>query len=291
MVRQEHIHIVSAGEKIHDAYTAAIRDLQDITHTFVFADTALYTNSALDDERTKAAKTAARDAVNRVKTISLSVSIPASLVYIDPPADVSVKKAVQKIFHDHPGARYTFDLSEGSKDLSMALFLISLWLRGDAYYAFTGRKGKEPTSKLAVPEGAARDVGSNPNYLRILALLDFTPGTTEPLPRVLPRSYIKNQLEAFYVPARKNKGNVDIPDLKPGVQLGLPIVTKGKPAKPLQHKMNQGTLTHILSTLESWDLIRNMPVQDANRKEKMYQITTSGELALRFNETRPQKRE
>lgn len=133
MARQEHIHIVSAGEKIHDTYTAAIRDLQDITHTFVFADTALYTNSALDDERTKAAKTAVRDAVNRVKTISLSVSIPASLVYIDPPADVSVKKAVQKIFHDHPGARYTFDLSEGSKDLALALFLISLWLHGDVY--------------------------------------------------------------------------------------------------------------------------------------------------------------
>ncbi len=141
MARQEHVHIITAGENIHKAYTAAICDLQDITHTFVFEDTDLSTNTARDDERAKACKTSAWDAVNQVKSVSASLKIPASLVYIDPPASASVTKAVLKIRREHPDVRHSFDLSAGSKDLSMALFALSLWLESDAYYAFTDRNG------------------------------------------------------------------------------------------------------------------------------------------------------
>jgi hypothetical protein len=122
MARQEHVHIISAGENIHKTYPAAIRDLQDISHTFVFADTEIYTNSA------------------------------------------------------------------GSKDLSMALFLISFWLEGDAYYAFGDRKGEGTPLKLAVPKVPARDVWANQNYMKILSVLGSTPGVKEPSPRVLPRN-------------------------------------------------------------------------------------------------------
>jgi hypothetical protein len=281
MVRQEHVHIISAGENIHKAYTAAVRDLSGITHTFVFADTELYTNSARDDERAKAYKTAARDAVTEVKSISASLKIPSFLVYIDRPASDSVRNAVLKIRKDHPDARYSFDLSAGSKDLSMALFTVSLWLEGDAYYVFSERKGDGTPVKLAVPKAPARDVWANPNYMKILSVLGYTPGIKEPKPQVLPRHYIFTQLESFYVPARK-KG-VKIADNK----AGKTDLTTGKRAViPL---LSQGTFTNLLSTMEAQDLIRQEPAPDSNRKEKFYRITPAGELVLWLSETKPVK--
>ena len=162
MDQPEHIHIVSAGEHIHEAYAAAIRDLRDITHTFVFADTELYSNSARDDEQTKAYKMAARDAVTSVKAHAASLKIPAHLVYIDPQALESVVQAVIRIVKEHPSAVYSFDLSAGSKDLSLALYAVSLWLEGDAYYAFSDRKGNTALSLLPGSQGCGHEYPDQP---------------------------------------------------------------------------------------------------------------------------------
>ena len=187
MDREEHIHIISAGEQIEAACAAAIRDLQDITRIYVFADNDIYTNSSRDDERTKAHKTAVREAVNGIKALATSLKIPASLVYIDPPVSGSVAAAVQKIKNGNPGARYTFDLSGGSKDLSLALFQVSLWLEGDAYYyAFAGPRRAEPSEKLAVPKIPLREIAVNANYMRILAVLSGTPGKNDTSPGSFP---------------------------------------------------------------------------------------------------------
>lgn len=281
MKPSDHIHIISAGMHIDTAYPAAIRDLQTVTRTFVFADTDLYTNSTKDDEGTKAAKTTVRDAVTGVKSISESLKIPASLVYIDPPAFASVRNALMKIHRDHPGARYSFDLSGGSKDLSMALFSISLWLEGDAYYTFIDRTGRALLEKLAVPQRTGRDVRANPNYMRILSILGHTPGKTEQLTRVLPRSYIFTQLKSFYVPVRKKgvktaKNATGKTDLNTGKKAIIPI-------------LSQGTFTNILSAMEARDLIRQEPGPGNNRLEKFYRITPGGELALQFFETKSRK--
>ncbi len=188
MDQPEHIHIVSAGEHIREAYAAAIRDLRDITHTFVFADTRALYQSARDDEQTKAYKMAARDAVTSVKAHAASLKIPAHLVYIDPPALESVVQAVIRIVKEHPSAVYSFDLSAGSKDLSLALYAISLWLEGDAYYAFSDRKGNTALSLLPVPKAAAMNIRTNQNYGRILALLYQVSGKTGTLtPGAAPR--------------------------------------------------------------------------------------------------------
>jgi hypothetical protein len=280
MARQEHVHIISAGENIHKVYPAAIRDLSDITHTFVFADTELYTNSTRDDERTKASKTAARDAVTGVNSISASLKIPCSLVYVDPPAGDSVTKAVLKIHKEHPGAQYSFDLTFGSKDLGIALFNISLWLEGAVYYAFTNRKGDGTRVKLAVPKTPARDVGANPNYVKILSILYRTPGKQEVSPRVLPRHYIFTQLESFYVPVRKKGVKVETSATKTDLNTGKKAII------PL---LSQGTFSNILSLMKALDLIREVPGPDNNRKEKYYCITPSGELALQLAELRPRK--
>ena len=281
MARQEHVHIISAGETIYPSYAATVRDHPDITHTFVFADTEIYTNSARDDERTKAKKTAARDAVTEVKSISASLKIPCPLIYVTPPAFASACDAVQKIRREHPDAKYSFDLSAGSKDLGIALFVISLWLEGDAYYAFTDRKGDGGPAKLAVPKTPARDIWANPNYMKILSLLGYTPGVQAPKPRMLPRHYLFTQLESFYVPVRK-KG-VKIANNKAGK---TNLYTGKKAVIPI---LSQGTFTDILSIMKELDLIREDSGQGNNRKEKYYRITPGGELALQLVEIKTQK--
>jgi hypothetical protein len=275
MDRQEHIHIVSAGDHVHEAYAIAVRDLMTITHTYVFADTDLYSNTARDDERVKAYKAAAREAVNRLKEHAASLKTPAHLVSISSPALDAVVQAIMKIVSDHPAAMFSFDLTGGSKDLSLALSTVSLWLGGDAYYTFFDRKGEGSPALLPVPGPAVANIPVNQNYGRILALLYRAPGKQERSPRLLPRSYLHTQLESFYVPVRKK-----------GVKSAAPPARKG-PAVP---RLSQGTFTNLLSAMEAGNLIRQEPGPEKSRREKYFRITLAGELALLLSETKPRKR-
>ncbi|MDP3564535.1 MAG: hypothetical protein Q8R70_08600 [Methanoregula sp.] len=175
MARQEHVHIITAGEAIFAAFAATLRDNKDITHTFVFADTELYTNSSRDGEEIRAQKDTTREAVNKVKVLAGSLKIPTSLIYVTLPADVSARDAILKSKKEHPDARFSFNLSAGSKDMIMALFMLSLWVQGEAYYTFADRKGEAAGAKLAVPRAPAESVAANPNYLKILQTLYCTP--------------------------------------------------------------------------------------------------------------------
>jgi len=274
MDRQEHIHIIGAGEQIEAACAAAIRDLQDITRIYVFADNELYANSSRDDERIKAHKTAVREAVNGVKALATSLNIPASLVYIDLPASAKVAAAVQAIKSGYPGARYTFDLSGGSKDLALALFSVSLWLEGDAYHAFAGPRKAEPPEKLAVPKIPLRDIAANPNYMRILAVLAGTPGKSDTSPRILPRSYLFTQLEAFYVPVKKSGVRMNVSKTKTDAVTGK---------RALIPVLGQGTFSNLLKVMLAADLIREVPGPTENRKERYYRIAPGGQLALQLS--------
>ncbi|MGD0079285.1 MAG: hypothetical protein ABSB80_01400 [Methanoregula sp.] len=279
MARQEHVHIISAGENIYPSYAATVRDYPDITQMFVFVDTELYTNSLRDEGAVREQKEAAREEVTKVKSLSATLSIPASLVYVVPPADVSARDAVMKIRKGHPDAKFSFDLTAGSKDLSMALFAISLWVGGNAFYAFGGRKNGAENAKLAVPKIPAVNVAANPNYIRILQTLARKPGKQEASGRVLPRHYIFTQLESFYVPVRKKGVNV-IPNVP-----GKTDVNTGK--KAIIPRLSQGTLSSLLNTLASLDMIRDVPGADCGRREKYYRITPNGELALQLTEIKP----
>ncbi|MDO9326893.1 MAG: hypothetical protein Q7T80_18240 [Methanoregula sp.] len=283
MARQEHVHIITAGEKIYAAYAATLRDNPTITHTFVFADTELYTNSAHDSEAIRAQKDRAREAVNAVKILAGSLKIPSALIYVTPPADASARDAIMKIRKEHPDAGFSFDLSAGSKDMSMALFLLSLWVQGEAYYTFADRKGEASGAKLAVPRTPAETVAANPNYLKILQTLYYTPGKQDHPVRVVPRSYLFNQLSGFYIPIRK-KG-VKVAENT----MGKTDLYTGK--KAVLHELSQGTFTDIIATMKALDLIQEATGQGTNLKEKYYAITPSGALALQFAEIKPRKRE
>ena len=107
----EHIHIITAGEKIHTAYPATIRSLPTITRTYVLADSIIYEISR--DPEVEKGRLAVRKAVSATKEISVSLSIPFSREMIFPPVYESVRDTLTKISRENPGTQFTFDLSGG----------------------------------------------------------------------------------------------------------------------------------------------------------------------------------
>jgi len=268
MDQEEHIHIISAGENIHTAYPAAFRNLPSITRTCVFADSEVYDisfNQAIETQRI-----AIRKAVDAVKEISRTLSIPFSREIVNPPAYASTRSILMKIHRDFPGARFTFDLSGGSKPLCMALFSFAPWLGGEVWSAFDE---KIPRT-VPPPERSMRSMMENPNYQTILALLlrregkETNPGTHE----WISREYLFKQLWSVYIPSRtKAAKHGDTPAPPVNYRKGR------KPAAELTH----GTLSTFMRTLEDAGLVIGQSPAETKR-EKVYRITARGDIAFRF---------
>ena len=98
MERTEHVHIISAGEKIASAYPAMFRELPGISRTIVFTDSIVHEGAS--DPVTDKDRLAVRNAYSAVQEISASLSIPFTRELIFPPAYVSVRTALAKIRRD-----------------------------------------------------------------------------------------------------------------------------------------------------------------------------------------------
>nr|WP_320161476.1 hypothetical protein [uncultured Methanoregula sp.] len=165
MDQKEHVHIISAGENIHTAYPAIFRTIPTITRTFVLADSTTYETSS--NPEIEKQRLAIRHAVDAVKEISASLSISFSRETVFPPTYNSVRSILTTIHREYPGARFTFDLTGGSKPLCMALFSFASWLGGNVYSAFDEKVPRN----VPLPERPVRGMMDNPNYQTILALL------------------------------------------------------------------------------------------------------------------------
>jgi len=268
MDQKEHVHIISAGENIHTAFPAIFRNLPTITRTFVLADSTTYETSS--NPEIEKQRLAVRHAVDAVKEISASLAIPFSRETVFPPTYNSVRSILTTIRHEYPGARFTFDLSGGSKPLCMALFSFAPWLGGNVYSAFDEKVPRN----VPLPERPVRGMMDNPNYQTILALLLRT-NHKDPAAGMhdwVSREYIYKQLWSVYVPTRTKKE-------KPGDPPVPPVRYKSgrKPAAELTH----GTLSTLMRTLDGAGLVLER-VSEATKREKEYRITESGEIAFRF---------
>ncbi|MFY9800394.1 MAG: hypothetical protein WAK10_04020 [Methanoregula sp.] len=258
---QEHIHIISAGDSIHKTYPAVLNDLQTVTHTFIFAEKEVYTNSARDDAKKRMWKCAIRDAIEQVNTISLSRNISCALVCINGATFDSIRDPVLGILSNHPDANYSFDISAGSKRLSLGLFSMSLWVDGDSYYAF----GNSPTRRVPVPTLPTKNLPANPHYLVILTILFRGQGPGKETSTLVPKETLFNETKVWQIPARDTGER-----------------THGQELTPV-------AFSHLIATLVRWNLIReeNDP---GNDQEKLYSITQDGELALFVYSARMKKR-
>jgi hypothetical protein len=264
----EHIHIITAGAHIHTAYPAAFRILPTITRTYVFADGDVY-GSSPNPEIDKSRVTT-RNAVTVVKEIATSLAIPFSRETIFAPTYPSVRDMLAKIHREFPGARFTFDLSGGSKSLCVSVLAMSLWVDGEVYSSFD----EKALRNVPLPDRSVRSLLENPNYQTILAILLRTgkEGGKPVKEGWVARQYIFKQLWSVYKPSRTKKP-------KPSDPLVKPVIYKHgrKPASNMTHP----TFSGFMATLRESGLIEEES-SPANRREKVYRITERGEIAFRF---------
>jgi hypothetical protein len=261
MVQQEHIHIISAGDSIHKTYSAVLKELRTVTHTFIFAEKEVYTNSARDDTQKRMWKCAIRDAIEEVNTISRSGNISCALVCIDAATFDAIRDPVLGILGDHPDARFTFDISAGSKRLSLGLFSMSLWVKGDSYYAF----GNSPTRRVPVPTLPIKNLPSYPHHLVILTILLRGQKTGGDASTLVPKETLFNETKVWQIPIRYEGAG-----------------TAGQELTPV-------AFSRLIVTLIQWNLIRE-ETDPGNDQEKLYSITPDGELALFVYSARMKKR-
>ncbi|MFA4878034.1 MAG: hypothetical protein WC586_11530 [Methanoregula sp.] len=268
MDQKEHIHIISAGENIHTAYPAIFRTNPSITRTYVVADSTMYENSS--NTEIEKLRLAVRNAVTATKEISVSLAIPFSRETVFPPTYNSVRDILTKIHREYPGARFTFDLSGGSKPLCMALLSFAPWVGGEVYSAFDEKASRN----IPLPERSIRGMMENPNYQTILALLlrsnhnDTEAGKYE----WVSREYIYKQLWSVYVPTRTKKA-------KPGDPAVPPV--RYKPGRKPAAELTHGTLSTLMRTLDKTGLVLER-ISEETKREKEYRITESGKTTFRF---------
>lgn len=257
---QEHIHIISAGDRIHTTYPAVLDELRTVTHTFVFAEKEVYTNSARDDARKRAWKCDIRNAVDEVNALSISRNIPCALVTIDATTFDAIRDPVLGIYSEHPDARFSFDISAGSKRLSMGLFSMALWIEGDSYYAF----GNSPTRRVPVPTLPARNMPADPYNLVILTILFRHQEHEREARTLLPGATLFNEVKTWQIPVRQGE-------------------------ESRAHELSPAEFSRIVARLIGWNLVREHPDPD-NAREKLYSITPDGEMALIIYAARMKKR-
>jgi hypothetical protein len=265
MSPDKHVHIISAGDTIHTAYPAALRAMPSISRTCVIADENVYTIS--QDKRVEAARAATRDAVNATKEIAASLAIPFSRETAFAPVYGSARSIIIRIHRENPNARFTFDLSGGSKELCMALFALAPWLGADVYMAFDG---KGP-GILPLPDRDIRDMMGNVNYHTILAVLlrCRNAGNKRDEAEGVTRKYLFGQVWPYYIRSRARTPKPDEPVLQ---------YRQGR--KPANN-LSPATFSSFLVNLRRAGLVEE-GLSRESRKEKAYRITEKGEIAYRF---------
>jgi len=252
--QREHIHIISSGENIHNTYHLAIGSGDKITRTHVIVEEDICKISKKDAQIRRERKEKIQDAIREVKSISEKVKIVYKTIKIESITLESVRDAVLEIYNEYPDAHFSFNISGGTKVLSIGLFVMSLWLNGEVYYTPSGTSFQ----KLAIPKMHVKELTKNPNYVEILKLLAPSgKGRDKNTGRVVTWKKLLTEMEKRYIPLRM----------------------EGEKKK--KRVFGKGTLSKYLASLLEWNLIEEDFIP-GSRKEKIYSIKPDGEFALKF---------
>lgn len=244
---EPHLLFISAGEHIHETFPACIKNLEEITHAIVIVEENVYQNLPDDPEYMKATKPQIREAICGVQTICNSMRILFHEIRTPDTGMYSIRDAILTAIHQYPAARYSFNLSGGTKMLSLSLFIVALWL--DAQVYLTPRN--DQIKQILIPKMHLDDVRRNPNFPRALEILSTNSKGW------MTRQNFAVQMEKDYKSSR------------------FPGDDK------MKRTPNRGTITKILQQLIDWDLVGES-FCDTSRKAKQYRLTPHGEFAQKM---------
>lgn len=243
-----HIHIVGIGANSAKSFKRTLGKGLKMDQVYVVID-----NNAEDG---------IKQAAQEIIATAREFGIEPHEKYIKKISLDEIRDVILEIYRETPGSQYYFNVTTGTKVLSNGLFMMSIWLNGQAYYL--NQNGS--LEILKVPRIHAEELEKNVNYITILQLLEGAPG------KELSTKTIMEKLVKLYKPIRKQE------------------IEKSK-TKVIT--LSKGTLSKWLRDLESWDLIsrdhgdkeivvKGQRTKTQNRREKKVTITREGVFTLQF---------
>lgn len=244
MADKERIHIMSAGANIHNTFPVAVNEISAATEVYVIVEKRVYEDS--DYLEIQKARIRIRDSIDLLKTIATPfVKNGVHEIIIEEDTLEHIRDVVFRIYKNKPGAQYYFNVSGGTKALSIGLFMMSLWIEAIPYHIDMESRAKI----IAIPKVHINDFLANPNRVVILEILSKQKSGS------IARKVLFRELSKRYVPVRDT----------------------GKTKRELK----DGVFNSLTKDLLKWELIGEKHKENS-KKEKEYFITADGEFTLKF---------
>lgn len=249
-----HVHFISSGENIHNTFPTTLRSLNGITDVVIVVEESIFQDDPNDSPHLKETKPKLRESIEGVCEICEKARIHCTVARTPDTTLECVRDSILPLTVNRPDAKLSFNLSGGTKMLTLSLYTLAIWLDGDVY--LTPRSGN--FEHFSIPKMHLNDVRDNPNLTTALFYLGdnnvnnstFTEEQNWKLGKDFAR-YMKNN----YTPK------------------------KSEDDRKMDRKPNRSSISKFIFRLEEWDLIEER-VSPKSKREKEYRITRDGLFAL-----------
>ncbi|MBP1908319.1 hypothetical protein [Methanolobus bombayensis] len=244
MEQERRVHIITAGESIHEIFPTSSKYISYATKLYVIVEEDIFKDT--DDEQKQKTRVAIRSSIEKLKEIAgpfVEDGIEV-IPIIDDTLDY-IRDAVVSIYEKDKIAKYYFNVSSGTTGLSIGLFMMAMWIKAIPYHI--GKKG-DPRF-IPIPQVHMGNFKKNPNRVKILEILDKSNG------KHLSRKQLKGLLDKEYIP----------------------INDSGKEKRSLSY----GGFTSLIESLIEWKLVGKRSFGDSSRDIEYY-LTDDGAFTLRF---------
>lgn len=267
-----HIHTMTAGKSIDKTFLTINKKLKDLSEVRVLVEETIYESFPDNfeiDEKTKKERENERkaiiEAIDTVRENCGLLEIGFKEIRLKDTSLLSVRSALIPLTQHSKDTRLTFNLSGGTKMLSLATFVMALWLDAEIY--LTPRTGQ--LEQINIPRMHLNDIQKNPNYIEALTILHSCAKKTN--------QQIRKESEDNY------------PDKEPfpwmaGRDFNRELSnnfhhTKFKGESKETKTPNKSVISKIKDQLEEWKLLEER-VNPKSKREKEYRLTADGEWAL-----------
>ncbi|KGK99660.1 hypothetical protein LI82_00075 [Methanococcoides methylutens] len=250
MAEKDKIHIMTAGANVHNTFSIAIYNISPASEVYVIAEKRIFADS--ENPKTQEAREAIRNSIGDLKKLATPIAKKGVYVKIIEKDTLDhIKDAVFEIYKNNPDAQYYFNVSGGTKILSIGLFMMALWLEAKPYHIDMEGEANE----IPIPKVHIEDFQANPNRVTILKILAAQKPSDDEKLKKLSRKELFKELSKEYIPIReKNRTKRELKD---------------------------GVFNSLTSNLLDWKLIGEKHVE-GSKKEKEYILTSDGEFTLKF---------
>jgi len=144
------IHIMSAGKGLESTFQTAIK-------VYPVGGVVIVTDVDIEEHHDNTEKSDIVESVRSVQETCRRVDWPCEVIVVPHGSLELLRDRVMDLYIRNPENHYFFNVTNGNKILSLGLFMISIWIGGEAYYI---DKGKVKAG-LVIPEDYARELKRN----------------------------------------------------------------------------------------------------------------------------------